>query len=266
MKLIQRNKVDLLTQLVKTSFKMRYQNSVLGFLWVLIKPYATFTVLFLIWSSFRNNSIENFALYLLVGIVLYTYFNELIILGQMSLLDSAHIILKVNFPRQIAILSALIGGVINLGINLLLVIIIIFFINIDSNPSNNIKLSLLGIGYFLFIALIVFMMTLGIALFTSIFTIKFRDLRNIFELSLFLLYWATPIFYDPQIDLPEGRLRDVLMLNPMGFIINQARAALGVRGVVNWELMVGCFFISIIVLALGWIYFHRKVKYVAEYF
>src|SRR5688500_13577780 len=99
-KMFKRNNIDLLIQLVKTSFKMRYQNSVLGVLWVLIKPYLTFAVLYYIWSNLRaGGEIENFSLYLLSGIIFYTYISEMITLGELALFERANIILKVNFTR-----------------------------------------------------------------------------------------------------------------------------------------------------------------------
>src|SRR5260221_2602288 len=183
-----RNKIDLLNELVKTSFKMRYQNSALGILWVLIKPYSTFLVQYIVWTKIVNFQIPNYQLYLLLGIILFTYFNELIILGQMSLLDRAHIILKVNFPRQIAILSALISAIINLAINM------VFFLVIAS-LNGGVQINIKSILYFTFIALILFIFGLGISFFTSVLTVRLIDLKNVFELGIFLLMWLIPNFY-----------------------------------------------------------------------
>lgn len=256
---LNRNFYDLLVELVKTNFKMRYQNSFLGVLWVLIKPYATFTVLFIIWSKFvGTTSVENYSVYLLLGIVVYTYFNELIVYGQMSLLENAHIILKVNFPREVAIMSSLISAVINFIINIILVLIIIFILKIH--------VPIIGLLYFLFLTVSIFILATGMALFTSIFTIQFRDLKNIFELGLFLLYWATPIFYDLNTNIPPGRIRDIIAINPLTIIINQFRASLGIYGDMNLAHGLGIFFGSILILILGVLFFRSNVKNIAEKF
>ncbi|MEP7104024.1 MAG: ABC transporter permease [Candidatus Dojkabacteria bacterium] len=257
-KIIDRAKIDLLNELVKTSFKMRYQNSILGILWVLIKPYATFLVMYFVWSKISSQSIENYPLYLLIGIVFYTYFNELAILGQMSLLERAHIILKVNFPRQIAIISALFSGVINLFINLIFIFIILVLQGKEINP--------MGILYVLFLTLIIFLFNLGLSFFTSILTVRFRDLKNIFELAFFLLFWATPIMYVVDNSLFDSFTAKIIRFNPIGIILNQVRAGFGIYGDINLPLMLAYFAVSVLIVILGWIYFNYKVKQIAEFF
>lgn len=238
---------------------MRYYNSVLGVLWVLIKPYATFLVLLAIWSQFRNGGVENYAVYLLVGIIFYTYFNELIVYGQNALLDMSGIILKVSFPRQIAIIAAMTNAVINLLINMVLITIILL--------ASGIRVGVLNYLYLAFLLLMIFLFSLGISFFTSIINIRFRDLKNVIELGLFLLYWASPIFWaidDGFID--EGPIADILAANPIGVVINQTRAALGVYGEINLQLMGIYFAVSLVFVWLGWLFFSNKVKRVAEYF
>ena len=256
--LIDRNKIDLLIELVKTSFKMRYQNSFLGFLWVLIKPYSTFLVLYYVWTRIINANIPNYSLYLLLGIIFFTYINELIILGQLALLDKAGIILKVNFPRQIAVLSALISAVINLGINM------VFFTIISTVVK--LKVDLKGILYFLFVVLVTFILALGISFFTSVLTVRLRDLKNIFELLFFLLFYASPILYVIGTQVAPGSTADLIAANPVGIIINQARAALGIYGERDAKLMIMYFVVSLIIFAAGWVFFSNRVKKVAEFF
>lgn len=258
MKLLSQNKIDLLSELVKTSFKMRYQNSALGVLWVLIKPYSQFLVQYVVWTRITNFQIPNYQLYLLLGIIMFTFFNELIILGQMSLLDRAHIILKVSFPRQIAIFSALISAFINLAINMVFFIIIALI--------NNVTITPFSIIYFIFLSIILFIFGVGISFFTSIATIKLRDLKNVFELGMFLLQWLTPIFYSISSNLVEGSVSNYIAANPLGIIINQARAAFGIYGQLNIPLMFAYLIASIIVFVVGWSYFTVKVREIAEYF
>lgn len=256
--LTKRHRFDLLIELVKTNFKMRYQNSVLGVLWVLIKPYATFAVMYLIWTRIVNIDIPNYQLYLLLGIILFTYFNELIILGQMSLLDRAHIILKVNFPRQIVVLSTMISGLINLAINL------IFFVAIAL--ISGIQFTFAGVLYFIFIVGVIFLFAMGVSFFTSVMTIRFRDLKNIFELGIFLLQWVTPVFYAVNGGMFSGRTSDYIAANPLGIIINQGRAAFNIYGTRNISLIIIYFIVSLIIFFIGWRYFNKSVKKIAEHF
>jgi ABC-2 type transport system permease protein len=237
---------------------MRYQNSVLGVLWVLIKPYATFAVMYVVWTRIVNVDIPNYQLYLLSGIILFSYFNELILLGQMSLLDNAHIILKVNFPRQIVVLSTMLSGLINLGINL------IFFIVIA--VISGVQFTYGSVLYFIFIVGIIFLFAMGVSFFTSVISIRFRDLKNIFELGIILLQWVTPVFYAVSSNLFSGRTSDYIAANPLGIVINQGRAAFDIYGTKNISLMIIYFIISFIIFLIGWRYFNKSVKKVAEHF
>lgn len=250
------NKLDLLWQFTRSSFKMRYQNSLLGFLWVLIKPYSTFGVLYVFWSQREGGGVESYGIYLLLGIVFYTFFNELMVYGNMALLDKAHIILKVNFSRQIAIISSLISAIINLGINLVLVFVIMM---LTSTP-----IWAGGVMYMLLVTLVIFGFGTGIALFTSVINVRFRDLKNIFELGLFLLYWISAVVFVPENF--EGAPRMLMEINPVAFMLNQIRAGFGIYGEVNLPavLLIG---VAVLLLnVLGWRFFAKHIKQIAEYF
>jgi ABC-2 type transport system permease protein len=250
------NKLDLLWQFTRASFKMRYQNSLLGVLWVLIKPYAIFTVLYFLWSQREGAEVEQYGIYLLIGIVLYTFFQEMILYGNMTLVDKAHIILKANFSRQIAIISSLFSALINLGINLVLVFVIMVF--------SNVNITLTGIAMLTLVTTIIFMFGTGLAMFTSIINVRFRDLKNIFELGLFLFYWVSAVVFVP--DKFSGTARVLMEYNPLGVLLNQARAGFGVYGRLDWNLMFIYLAVSLVLFALGWKYFAANIRKIAEYF
>ena len=252
---LKRHRFDLLMQLIKTSFKMRYQNSVLGVLWVLIKPYSTFFVLYSVRLSAAHNVIENYALYLLTGIVIFNFFSEMVTQGQMGLLDRANIILKVNFPRQIVIVSVLINSLINLLINF----VFILFICVTT-----IGITVWGILYFLFVCFVLLLFSFGLSLFTSIITVRFRDLKNIFDLVLFLLYWVTPIFFVFGVDQLANS--SYLLSNPIGVLMNQARAGLQIYGTIDIPLVLAYLFAALVFALIGWVFFNSKIKKIAEFF
>ena len=182
------NSLDLLYELVRTNFKLKYNDSILGFIWVLLKPFLVFLVLYIVFSQVAKAQVkENFQIYLLIGVILYSYFSESIISGMNSLLDKAHIILKVNFDRKIAVYSGQILALINLLINLVILIIFSIF--------SELNLNLVTFAYFIFILLTITFVTLGISFFTSVIFIKFRDLLHISEIGLQVLFYASAIFF-----------------------------------------------------------------------
>lgn len=258
----QQNTIDLTLELVRTSFKMRYQNSVLGFLWVLIKPYAMFLVMYIIFANAQRGSVENFGVYLLCGVVFISFTNEMLTQGQMSLLERAHVILKVNFSRQIAVMSSLISALINVFINLILIVLI--------SLISSLNLNIVSVGVILLVVLIMFIWFLAISFFLSILTVRFRDLKNIIELGIFLLQYTTPIFYTLEDSFLPQKAKEIVALNPLGFLINQIRGSLGAYSGTYSQVDIvslGLYLlIGLIFAYLGWIYFSRNVKSIAEHF
>lgn len=250
------NKKDLLIELIKTNFKLRYNNSLLGFLWVLVKPLMTFCILYVVFSKFKGGWVENYQIYLLLGIIIYTFVNEGIIFGMNGILQTAHIILKVNFPREIALASSLIMAVINFIINLFVLTIFSFF--------NPVSPSLLSLLYFAVIITIIFTLVYGVSFFTSIILVKLRDLEHITELVMQLLFYATPIFY-PLESLPVS-IQKVVSFNPLTILIQAAREALIYGNIIHLKSIFIIFLIAIVYLLIGNIYFKKNVKRIAEKF
>ena len=89
-----RNDKDLLFEFVKTDFTLRYNNSMLGFLWAVLKPLFMFSVMYLVFSFLMGDSIKYYSLYLLMGIFMYNFFQEVTTNGLNSLLQKKDIILK----------------------------------------------------------------------------------------------------------------------------------------------------------------------------
>lgn len=252
------NRKDLLIELVRTNFKLRYNNSVLGFVWVLLRPLLTFVILYIVFSNLfgRGSSIENYPIFLLTGITIYTFFSESLIFGLNALLDKAGIILKVNFPRELAVFSAVIMALINFSINLVILLLFTLLKPIDTN--------LIAILYFTFVMSVMFMAMLGIAFFTSIWLVKLRDLKHVFDLLTQLLLYLTPVIYTLEM-LPD-KLARIIMLNPLTIIVLSARDALMWGKITNVNAMLILTGISIIILIIGNIYFRNQVKKIAEHF
>jgi len=251
------NDTDLLYELIRTNFKLRYNNSFLGFVWVLLKPFFTFLVLYVVFSNFRSNSeIENYTVYLLSGIMMFSYINEGIIFGMNSLLDRANIILKVNFNRVIAVVSSVLMAGINFFINLLILSVFIFFNPLDTNLS--------GVLFFIFIITIISLLIMGLSLFMSVILIRVRDLRNIVELLMQLLFYGSAIFY--PVEVIPTKVRWMVEINPIYILIHSAREALISGKIVALDKVLVIAVVAVLLLVIGSVYFNKKVKRVAEFF
>lgn len=250
------NNKDLLGELVKTDFKLRYNNSVLGFLWVFLKPFLLFLILLVVFSKLAGSKIHDYPVYLLLGIIMFTFFSEGTTYGMNSLLNKSGIILKINFPRHIAVISATVLSTINFGLNMIIFVVISFLFHISYSVG--------AILYFLLIAVCLYLLIINFSLFFSIFYVRLRDLSNIWELALQLVFYGTPIVY--SITQLPSKVQTLVSLNPLTFLIQAARDCI-IYGTISYSIKIPILFtIEIIVLYFAQKYFNYAVKKIAEYF
>src|SRR5258707_12230224 len=92
--------IILLRQLVKTDFKLRYQGSLLGYAWSLLKPLMMFAILYVVFTVFLpvGKGVPHYPVYLLLGIVMWNYFNEVTTGSVDAIVGKSELLRKINFP------------------------------------------------------------------------------------------------------------------------------------------------------------------------
>lgn len=255
-----KNDLDLYKQFVKTTFKMRYKGSLLGFFWVLLKPFFMFLILFIIFShtssSIGGLTQQQYAVYLLSGLIVYTFFNEGMIWGMGSIMERAELIVKINFKRDVVVASSLSMALINFSINLLIVLVVALILKIN--------ISLVGLAYILFIGFTMFLSLYGVSFFTSIWLVHVRDLQHIMELVLQLLFYASAVFFPVEM-IPE-KYRFIVYYNPVARFVKAVREALIFGKVTDLKFVLLGLGVSIVLIILGRLYFNKHIKKVAEHF
>ncbi len=255
----------LLRELVITDFKLRYQGSVLGYAWSLLKPLFLFAIMYVVFGKLMKfGSVEHYAIYLLFGIVLWNFFLEATSQGMASIVARSDLLRKINFPKYIIVLSATISALINLALNL--VIVAIFMI------VNGVSLRLVFITTPIYMAEI-YIFALGIAFLLSALNVRFRDISHIWEIVTQAAFYATPIIYPLSIIIAKSRLAaQLLMLNPIAQAIQDARYALVTKQTMTFAdlfphhqyLLVIPYSIVVLMLVVGGLYFKKHSKYFAE--
>lgn len=258
-----RNK-SLLRELVKTEFKLRYQNSVLGYAWSLLKPLGLFTILYLVFTKIFKfgSAIPHFPVYLLLGIVLWTFFLEATMGALSSIVNRGDLIRKISFPKYIIVISGTISALINLILSLIVVMIFAALNGVNFGPQ-----ALLA--PLLIIELYVF--ALGIGLILSAMFVNFRDLSHIWEVLMQAAFYAVPIIYPLQlvIDASEKAAK-LIMLNPVAQIIQGLRYSLVTEqakrtiDVIQMPFALIPYIIVLTTLSIGVVYFRARSKYFAE--
>ena len=252
------NYIELLQEFIKTDFKLRYKNSVLGILWIILKPLATFSVIYTVWSNIMIMD-GNYKMELLLGIMLMSFFNEGVLMGLGSLLAKSNVILKIKFPREVVVVSAVTISLIDFILNM-----VVFGIFCISTP-----VTVTGLSFLLFLLAVftMYILIMALSLFLSVIFIKLKDIHNLTEVMLQLLFWATPIYYKLEM-LPEN-LQKYVLLNPLTTIVMSAR-----KGIVTGDTVVASDFknlaiitaVCLVVLLIGIRFFKKRIPKLAEYF
>jgi ABC-2 type transport system permease protein len=259
-----RNRI-LLRELVITDFKLRYQGSVLGYLWSILKPLFLFAILYIVFDRFLRlgRDIEHFPVYLLLGIVLWSFFTEATSNGLSAIIGRGDLIRKINFPKYIIVVSGTISALINLGFNLLVVFVFIIVNGVHVTP-----LAILIVP----IVIELYVFALALAFFLSAFNVKFRDIGYLWEIFLQAAFYATPILYPLQMVIKESELAaKLVMLNPVAQVIQDARYVLVTHDSITiYELYQGSiailipFLIIILSIIIASWYFRKSSKTFAE--
>lgn len=207
----------LLSELVRTDFKLRYQGSALGYAWSLLRPLMLFGILYVIFALVikSGGGIPHFPVYLLLGIVLWTFFTDMTQQSLGSIVGRGDLIRKIRIPRWIIVFSSSISALINLGLNLI-VVAIVMLLNHVGLMNTVVFLPLLLLEIYAF--------ALGISLFLSAAFVKFRDIGFIWEVILQLGFYLTPILY--AMSLIPVRFQKIMLLNPMAQAMQDSRYSL----------------------------------------
>ena len=259
--------------IARTEWKLRFFGSVLGYLWQLLRPLLLFGVLYTFFTVIGHvgrgpaaapgQPNHFYGVQLLASIVLFTFFAEATGSAVSSVVQSEPLVRKIQFPRMVIPLSAVLGALFNLGLNL--VVVLAFGLASGVRPT----VSWLQIP--LIIALLTVFST-GLAMLLSSLYVYFRDVAPIWEVISQILFYASPVIV-PLVAVQHALspfLVKLYMLNPLATAFQQFRHAvinpatpaatdiLGFGGLLVVVAIVAAFF------WLGFTVFNRTAPYVAD--
>lgn len=211
----------LLRELVITEFKLRYQGSVLGYLWSLLKPLFLFVILYYVFVYFLKigEGIPNWPVSMLLGIVLWNFFTEITSNGLSSIVSRGDVIRKINFPKYVIVLASSISALINLGLNLVVIAIFMVVSGVDLSWS-----AVLTPFYILEL----FLFGIGLAFILSAVFVRLRDMNYIWEIILQALFYGSAVMYPIAIVIEQAgdSVAKILLINPVTQAIQDTRHAL----------------------------------------
>ncbi len=206
---------ELLQGMVKRELVTRYKNTLFGFLWVVINPLLQMFVIGFVFRFFIKDPIQNYYLYLLIGLLIWNFFSLSLSKATPSIVNERNLIKKARFPREVIPLAIILSNFTHLLIafGILLVPIILTGILSISNFPRLIEGVILLLSF-----------TTGLSLLTSALNVRFRDINFFVQAILIIWFYATPIVY--SINVIPHNLIWIWRLNPMTSVIQLFQNAL----------------------------------------
>lgn len=209
----------VLKEMVKTDFKLRYQGSFLGIAWSVLKPLMLFCVMYVVFVKFLKftDGTPTFPLVLLLGIGLWNFFAEATNMGLSAIVGRGDILRKIHFPNYIIVVSATVGALISLAINMCVVLLFCIFSRVQFTWD----ILWLPLNFIEFYAL-----ALGTALLLAALNVYFRDMQHIWEVLMQVFFYATPIIYPLSLVTEKTGnpiFAKIMLLSPPAQIIQDIR-------------------------------------------
>ncbi len=245
---------ELLVQMTKRDLLLRYKQTVMGFAWAVFMPLVNTLVFSVIFMRVAPLDVGiPYPLFAFCGLLLWNFTASSLRFAVTSLVANPNLVTKVYFPREIFPFSAVIVSLVDLAVASTVLIALMVYYHIGPGA---------GLVYLPLVILVHVAFTCGIALFLSMANLFYRDVKYLFEIVLTVWMFATSVLY--PVSLVKGKLGVVMQLNPMTPIIDAYRTVL-FRGEAPFTPpFLAAAALSLVILAGGWLLFHRAEYQFAE--
>lgn len=246
-----RQSLGLALALARAGFREKNEGSYLGVLWYLIGPLSMFIVLLLVFSDRVGQGIPNYPAYLLLGLVIFSFFRKATLESSKAIVSSRGLIKSMNFPRESLVFSVVLKTLFSHAFEMVLFAALLVYMNAPL------------IGLLAYPVLLAFfcLFVCGACLLLSALSVHLADMDNIWSFLSYLLWLGTPIFYSIG---GQAKLLAVSLINPMYYFITIARDIMIYARMPEWWLLAGMVAYSIAFFAAGMLVFGRLKGKFAE--
>ena len=238
---------ELVRNLVARDLKVRYRNSMLGFVWCLFNPLMMMVVYTVVFTVLMRSNIQNFPVFILIGILAWNLNNTALTGAATSITNNSALVTKVYFPRELLPISTVLANTVNFVLALIVLFAVIVVYRIQLGPS----IVLLPI-----ILAVQVIFCVGVGLILAALTVFYRDVEIITETLLLAWFFLTPIFYRLE-DVFPAYARIVYIANPMASIISAYRDVLYKGGWPAFDFFSRTLVTAVIVFVVGYLIFNR---------
>jgi len=245
--------LDVITVLAQKDFKIRYRNSVLGFLWSLLNPLAYMIILTVVFSLLLHVGIPNFPAWLVIGLLIWRFFSIGTSQGLVAIIANPSLVSKVYMPREVIVLSNSLANLLGAMLEFVALLPLLVLLGVSLT------------SYVLFLPLILiseFLLIFGLSLSLSALNVRYRDFYQLWEIALQLGFFLSPIFYD--VSLIPPRFRSLYSMNPVTSLIESTRSIFLLHQLPSLSDCVTIVVSVVVFVLIGFIVFRRLERRFAE--
>ena len=209
---------ELLGNLARKELKVKYKDSVLGFVWSLLLPLVQLAVYWLVIGKFLSGgAVPVYGVFIFCGLAVWTLFNEILSSATTSIVYNAGLVKKVYFPRELFPLAATGAALVNFVFQL--VILVLATVYAGATTGTWPDLALLPMPILGLVAVVLFGTALGMLLAAA--NVYLRDIQHLIAIVLMMWFWLTPIIYSVKrvADYLPRTLYEIYLLNPMAPVV-----------------------------------------------
>lgn len=236
--------LELTWHLIKRDFQLRYAGSTLGVLWSLAAPISQLLILVFVFRRVIPLEIEHYPLFVFTAILPWSWFSSSLSASAFALVSSRDLLRYPNFPPELII-------VVNTMANML-VFLLGMPILLGMTLSQQLSISWLALGILPLLLVIQAVLITGLGFLIATANVFYRDVAQITHIVLSLLFFLTPVFYQPPVD---SAYRVLFTINPMSVVIQSYRKVLLDGTAPDWLSLALAFVTSVAIFLFGyWIH------------
>jgi lipopolysaccharide transport system permease protein len=250
---------ELLYFLVWRDLKVRYKQTALGALWIVLQPLISIFVFSFLFGGLLGvpSGGVPYPIFIFSALLPWNYFASSLNRSSVSLVGNANLITKIYFPRLVIPLSAVLSGIVDFAIAFFMLAGLLIYYHVRPTPA------LLLLPAFLMLALLT---ALGFGLWLAALNVRFRDINVLTPFIIQMWMYITPVIYSTSL-IPE-RFRFLLVLNPMTAVVEGFRWALLGSNLNEFQALgpvtLVSVLITLIVLVTGVIFFRTTERTFAD--
>ncbi len=246
---------ELLYFLAWRDVKVKYKQTALGVLWALLQPLLAMLVFSVLFGRFARMPSDGlpYPIFVYIGLLPWNYFASVLGQSTNSLVTGSNLITKIYFPRLIIPMSSAIAALLDFFFGAVFLGVMMVYYGVGLSP---------GILLVPFLIAITLMNAVGFGIWFSALNVRYRDIQYVIPFLIQTWMFVTPVIYPSS--LLGGRYGWLLMLNPMGGVIEAFRPAVLGHAPVPWASLGISTAVGFLVFMGGVFYFRRVERYFAD--